>query len=205
MFVIGLTGGIGTGKSEVSRILRGFGAEIIDTDQIGHEVYLPGTAGFREVVKNFGDEVVADNGTIDRHKLGAIVFDDPQRLSLLNAIDHPQIQERVDSKLIAAENLGVQVTVVESALLLDSYSLRETWANKINEVWLVTAQQKTAISRVQRRTGLDKEAIHARIRSQITDDGRLKYADGVIDNNGTLGELRKTVSVLWKKRVPQSP
>ena len=86
-------------------MLRGFGAEIIDTDQIGHEVYLPGTAGFREVVKNFGDEVVADNGTIERHKLGAIVFDDPQRLSLLNAIVHPQIQERVDSKLIAAENL----------------------------------------------------------------------------------------------------
>ena len=106
MFVIGLTGGIGTGKSEVSRILRGFGAEIIDTDQIGHDVYLPGTAGFREVVENFGDEMVAADGTIDRHKLGGIVFADPQRLRLLNAIVHPQIQERVDRKLIAAENMG---------------------------------------------------------------------------------------------------
>ena len=202
MFVIGLTGGIGTGKSEVSRILRGFGAEIIDTDQLGHKVYLPGTAGFREVVEIFGDEVVAVDGTIDRHKLGATVFNDPQRLSLLNAIVHPQIQERVNRKLTSAENLGVPVTVVESALLVELYSLGQTWARRINEVWVVTAQQETAISRVQERSGLEEEAIHARIRSQITDDGRLKHADGVIDNNGTLEELRNTVTVLWKKRIP---
>ena len=204
MFVIGLTGGIGTGKSEVSKILRGFGAEILDTDQIGHDVYLPGTAGFREVVENFGDEMVAADGTIDRHKLGGIVFADPQRLSLLNAIVHPQIKERVDRKLIATENMGVHVTVVESALLVELYNLRETWTNTINEVWVVTAQQETAISRVQERSGLDEGAIHARIRSQITDGRRLKHADGVIDNNGTLEELRNTVAALWKKRGPQS-
>ena len=112
MYVIGLTGGIGTGKSVVAEILRERGALILDADRVGHEVYLPGRPAYEDIVAEFGQDVVAEDGTIDRKKLGPIVFGDPSKLARLNAITHPRMKEMMRARLAGAERAGTRVAVL---------------------------------------------------------------------------------------------
>jgi len=202
MFVIGLTGGIGTGKSSVSDVLRDLGAEVINADKVGHEVYLPSTPGWDEVVAAFGSEVVASDGTIDRRRLGTIAFSDPQALSRLNEIVHPLLRELLHERLDSLRERRVDVAVVEAALLVESIRAGAAWSTGFDEVWVVTAPEAVVIGRVHARTGLEEASIRARIASQVTDEERLRYADAVIDNNGTLVRLRDIVTTLWHQRVP---
>ena len=120
MYVIGLTGGIGTGKSVVAEILREQGAEILNADLVGHEAYLPGTPVYDDIVAEFGRDVVAEDGTIDRKKLGSIVFSSPDKLARLNAITHPRMKEMMREKLAEAERVGTRIAVLEAALLFDA-------------------------------------------------------------------------------------
>ncbi len=196
MRTIGVTGGIGVGKSAVVRILAELGATIIDADRVGHAVYAPGTPGFDQVVAAFGRDLVAADGTIDRKRLGAIVFGDPQQLARLNAIVHPLIRDAVAAQVAAARAARPPAIVVEAALLIEA-----RWDALVDEVWVVTARREVIEARLAAQRGMDAAAIAARMRAQLADADRLAHADVVIDNSASLPELRAEVERLWRARI----
>ena len=196
MFVIGLTGGIGTGKTEVSRILQGSGAEVISADELGHQAYKPGTDVWREVVNEYGDGILTPSEEIDRAKLGAMVFENRRALERLNAIVHPRILCTVRERLRSIGKQGVAVAVVEAAVLLEA-----SWESLADEVWVTVATEDLVLKRVASDRDLDADAVQARISSQMPHEERLKRADAVIENNGSLEELRRRVQELWRERV----
>ena len=193
MKVIGLTGGIGSGKSTVSRILAELGAVLIDADTVGHEAYQPGTETWKEVVAAFGQEVVAADGSIDRKKLGAIVFGDTAALERLNGIMYPRMHEMMADRIEEYRRQGVKVVVLEAAILLEA-----GWVSLVDEVWLTVASESAVVERAKERTGLPEEQIRSRIHSQLSNEERKKRASVVISNDGSLDELRAKVEELWE-------
>ena len=197
---LGVTGGIGSGKSAATEILAELGAAVVDADRVGHETYLPGTPGWDQVVAEFGREVIAADGSIDRKRLGAIVFADPARLARLNAIVHPLIRDTVAVRIAAERRTRrVPAVVVEAALLVEA-----KWDALVDEVWLITAQRAAVEQRLGAQRGLDRAAIAARMRAQLSDAERAARADVVIDNSGSLEALRAQLTVLWRERVLNS-
>ena len=196
MLVIGLTGGIGTGKTEVSRIVQELGAELINADQVGHEAYTPHSEAWQEVVKAFGDRVLAEGGEIDRRKLGAIVFADAEQLALLNGIMHPRMADIVRRKLGELEDAGIEVALVEAAVLFEA-----GWDSLVDEVWTTESPEDEVVARLQRRNGFEPEEIRKRIASQMSSGERSRRADEVINNTGDLGDLEASVRDLWKRKV----
>ena len=204
MFVIGLTGGIGTGKSEVSQLLGELGAEVIEADKVAHEAYEPGTPGWREVVEAFGEGVLDADGRIDRKRLGGIVFDDEQVRERLNGIIHPIVRRLLEERIATLEREGTGVAVIEVPLLVEAIKQQSRWTRLLDEIWVVTAPEDQAVARVRARSGLDEKAIMARIGSQATERERIEFADAVIDNGGSLEELRRQVTNLWRERAPHN-
>ena len=191
--VIGLTGGIGSGKSTVASMLAALGAHVIDADAVGHDVYRPGTEGFRQVVAAFGDDVVGADGAIDRRRLGARVFADPRELTRLNAIVHPlialEIRRRIADAVTAAPERPI---VVEAAIMIEA-----GW-RFFDRIWLVTASRETAIARVAASRGLSRAEIGRRIDAQMPEAERRKHAHLVIENDGSLDALRAQVEAAWR-------
>ena len=204
MFVIGLTGGIGTGKSEVSRLLGELGAEVIEADKVAHEAYEPGTPGWWEVVEAFGEGVLDADGRIDRKRLGDIVFDDEQARERLNGIIHPIVRRLLEERIAKLERKGTQVAVIEVPLLVEAIRQQSRWTRMLDEIWVVTAPEEQAVARVRARSSLDETAIRARIGSQATEKERIEFADAVIDNGGSLEGLRREVTNLWRERAPHN-
>ena len=196
MVVIGLTGGIGTGKSSVSRILAGLGAVIIDAALVGHEVYKPTNAVWKALTQIFGSEILLTNNQIDRQKLGNIVFNDPTAMAQLNAIMRPEIRNLLIERLEKALDQGGKVAVLDSATLIDA-----GWMTLTDEVWLVTAPKQIIIARLRERDGLSDDAITARLTSQLSNEEQLPHIDQLIENKGTLAELATAVKGLWTKRI----
>ena len=196
MFVIGLTGGIGTGKTQVSDMLEKLGAAIVNADLLGHQVYVPQSEGWREVVDAFGRDVLRPDGEIDRGKLGPIVFGDPDALQKLNAITHPKIYRLADESFKRLGEQGRDVAVLEAALLIEA-----KWTPLVDEVWVTTSPEDDVVRRIQERNGLDEEAVRSRISSQMPQEERAADADVVIDNAGDLKDLRSKVQKLWDTRV----
>lgn len=196
MIVIGLTGGIGTGKSEVSDILKRLGAEVIDADCVGHEVYETGTDVYGTLVDSFGPEVVGPDGEIDRVALGAIVFGDPEALARLNALVHPRMREMILGRLRAMDGSGLDVAVVEAAILLDV-----GWDDLVDEIWMVEASRDAVLQRLSGRFENDEKDIKARIRAQMPQELRREAASTIIKNDGTLEELRDQVENVFKTRI----
>ncbi|TMA56062.1 MAG: dephospho-CoA kinase [Deltaproteobacteria bacterium] len=191
--VVGLTGGIGSGKSTVAAILAELGARVIDADRIGHEVYGPGTEGHASVVQAFGPRVVAPDGTIDRRALGAIVFHDPGALARLNAIVHPLIAAEIQRRVAAARaEPGAPPIVIEAAILIEA-----GW-RFFDRIWAVIAPREAAFDRVVADRGLSREDIERRMAAQATDEDRRRVAHLVIENDGTRGELRLRVEAAWR-------
>ncbi len=193
MKVIGLTGGIGSGKSTVSQFLAELGAVIIDADRVGHEAFKPDTELWREVVAAFGRQVLASDGSIDREKLGEIVFGNPESLSRLNQIMHPLMYDMVKAQIEEYRRQGVDVVVLEAPLLIEA-----GWTSLVDEVWVTVAAESTVLRRLKERVGLSHQQALARIRSQLPSDERVKDADVVIDNDCSLGELKAKVKELWR-------
>ena len=196
MLSIGLTGGIGTGKSLVSNLLNDLGATVVNADLLGHEAYLPGTAGFDMVVDAFGDQIVGEDGTVDRKKLGPIVFSSPQNMSKLNAIMHPLIRDMIQGQLEEYSSNGTDVVVVEAAVLIEA-----GWQDLFDEVWVVTSDKETVIERLKDRNSLSREDAIARIESQMSNDERVGHSNVVISNDGTTDELADGVEQIWNTRV----
>jgi dephospho-CoA kinase len=195
MRVIGLTGGIGSGKSTVARILAELGAEVISADLVGHEVYRPGTPGFEQVTAAFGREVVGEDGTVDRRKLGGIVFASPAALAELNRIVHPLIAEAVRQRIEHRRSEGGQrPIVIEAAVLIEA-----NWVPLVDEVWVVRASPEAVVERIATERGLAAAQIRARIESQIDDEERRSHADVVIENTAGLDDLRARVEAAWQR------
>lgn len=194
MHVIGLTGGIGSGKSTVADILQQQGATVVSADLTGHEVYQPGRPAWQEIVDAFGREVVAPDGTIDRKKLGAIVFSDPKELKRLNAITHPRMKGMMREKLQALRQQGVPVAVLEAALLLDA-----GWDDLADEIWVTVAPEQVAARRTSERSGISEAQALERIRAQMSNEERKKRANVVIDTDCSMEETRSRAIAEWEK------
>ncbi len=195
MTVIGLTGGIGSGKSTVAALFAEHGARVIDADKIGHDVYRPGTPGWEQVVAVFGRTIVAPDGSIDRAALGRRVFADPAALATLNQIVHPLIGLEIQTRLEAARQADDRrPVVIEAALLLDA-----GWRSLADVVVVVVAPRAAVIERVERQRGLTAADIETRMAAQIGDEQRRALADIVIENGGTLDDLRATVHAVWAR------
>ena len=193
MKVIGLTGGIGSGKSTVSHFLAELGAVIVDADRVGHEAFKPDTDVWREVVTAFGRQILTPDGDIDREKLGETVFANPESLLRLNQIMHPRIFEMVKARLEEYRRQGVRVVVLEAPLLIEA-----GWASLVDQVWVTVASESTILGRLKQRAGLPEQQSLARIHSQLPSEERLKHADVVIDNDCSLNELKAKVRELWQ-------
>ncbi|MDD5338233.1 MAG: dephospho-CoA kinase [Dehalococcoidales bacterium] len=194
MKIIGLTGGIGSGKSAVARFLKDFGAEVIDLDIVGNDVIIKGKPAYQKLVQEFRQSILDNNKEIDRVKLSKIVFNDHTALEKLNDIVHPEIDKIVVEKAEDSLHRGLKVLVVEAALILEANK-----ALQYSEIWVVVATPETALGRIIHRPNYDETEARARISSQTTNDERIKRADVVINNDGTLNELKARVKIEWNK------
>jgi dephospho-CoA kinase len=191
VLLIGLTGGIGSGKSTVARLLERRGAAVIDADQLAREAVEKGTPGFDRVVEAFGPDVVAPGGDLDRSALAARIFADPQQRSTLEAIVHPEVARRVGDRVDTYR--GTDRVVVYVTPLLVELGL----APAFDVVIVVTASPHLRVSRVASDRGLSPDEVRRRMAAQATDEQRAEVADVLIDNDGSLAELEPQVDRLW--------
>jgi len=194
MFVIGLTGGILSGKSTVSSMLAQKGAMIIDADKVGHDVYSPQSDAWQLLVDTFGEWILKKNGEIDRRRLSDIVFNDPASLTLLNEIMHPRMRDVITRRLNELRSQGVKLVVLEAAILIEA-----NWTDLVDEVWVTVAPEEEIIKRLQNRAGLTVEQALARIRSQLPTEDKVKHATEIIDTNCPLPDVNFRVLELWDK------
>ena len=194
MLTIGVMGGIGSGKSTVTKMLAELGAPVIDADKVGHAIYAPDGPAYADMIEAFGEGILAPDRTIDRKKLGPIVFADAAALKRLNSIVHPKMfvrmREMIEEMRAAGERKPI---VVEAAILVEA-----NWQPLFNEIWLVVAGRERVIERIERDRGMGREQTEARIKAQLSDDERRKHATTVITNDGTIDELRTKVGQLWE-------
>ncbi len=188
---VGLTGGIGSGKSTVARLLAERGAVVVDADQLAREAVQPGTEGLARVVAEFGDQVLAADGSLDRRRLGAIVFADPERRSALEAIVHPYVGRRTE-ELMAAAPAGA-VLVYDVPLLVEKGLQAE-----YDLVVVVDADDNIRLRRLMQRSEMSEADAAARIAAQASRDDRLEVADVVVVNDGDLAQLEARVDLLWR-------
>ena len=198
MLVIGLTGGIGTGKSEAARHLVALGAELIDADVVGHEAYRPHAEAWRRVVEAFGEGILGPDKEIDRRSLGAIVFSDPEQLARLNGIMHPLMAGMVQERIDTYREEGAGVVVVEAALLFEA-----GWNSLVQEVWVTDSSVDVVVQRLAQRNGMSEDEARRRVSSQMSRDERLDRADFVIDNSGDVEGMQKAIDELWATRVKE--
>ncbi|OPG11432.1 dephospho-CoA kinase [Microbispora sp. GKU 823] len=191
MLKVGLTGGIGSGKSEVSRRLAARGAVVVDADKIAREVVEPGTPGLAEIVEAFGEDVLRPDGTLDRERLGAIVFADAEKLKVLNGIVHPKVGER--SEQLQREAPDDAVVVYDVPLLAEN-----NLAALYDVVIVVDTPDEVRLERLLRFRGMPEADARARIAAQASREDRLRIADIVIRNEGSLDDLDAQVDKVWQ-------
>ncbi len=196
MRVIGLTGGIGTGKSQVALILEELGAVVVNADLLGHQAYLPKTEAWQQIVDAFGPEVVGPEGEIDRKRLGGIVFSDPRAKARLDAIAWPQIAKLAQQQLETLRKEETDTIILEAAVLVEA-----GWDFLVDEVWVTHAPRDLVRQRLKLRDGLTMEEIDRRIEAQIPFEERLKEGYVPIENASTLEALRDRVQTLWRRLI----
>tara|TARA_B100000315_G_scaffold258828_1_gene312344 strand:+ start:915 stop:1502 length:588 start_codon:yes stop_codon:yes gene_type:complete len=194
MKIIGLTGGIGSGKSTVAGFLAELGALIIDADKVGREVLKPGTKIWQQVVATFGGQILTPDGEINRKKLASLVFGSPGRLELLSRLMHPEIYKRIKAQLLEYRRQQDSVVILEAPLLVEA-----GWTELVDEVWVITASETTVLERLKQQLGLSQKESLARIRSQLPARERAKHADVVLNTELGLDELRTKVKKLWQR------
>ena len=197
MEIIGLTGGIGSGKSTVAKIFSRLGAKVIDADEIAREIVEPGEAAWQRLVSEFGKEILNDDKTLNRSLLAKVVFEDPTKRASLNGIMHPEIQKEIMSRIHKYRSESKDkagVVIVEAALLAEKKGLLKL----IDILILVSVDERLRINRIKKRDGLSSEEILLRIRSQMSDDEKASLTDLVIDNTGSIEQTELQVKKIWK-------
>ncbi|MBG6108125.1 dephospho-CoA kinase [Frigoribacterium sp. CG_9.8] len=196
MYLIGLTGGIASGKSVVAKRLAELGATVVDADQVARDVVAPGTPGLAAIARRFGSRVVAADGSLDRTSLGKLIFTDPDARLALNAITHPAIRRRSAELFVDAECADPHAVVIYDVPLLIEASA-EPGYHKFDLVVVVDASSETRLVRLVQLRGHTREEAQQRLNSQATDSERLAIADVVIDSNGTVEETIAQAEALW--------
>jgi dephospho-CoA kinase len=186
--IIGVTGGIGSGKSTVSKILSEFGAYIIDADVIAREVVRKGENALVELKDNFGDEIIFENGELNRKRLAEVAFSDKEKLKLLNNITHKYVTKRIEEEIAQARSRGLSLVVLDVPI-----PIKEGFLDVVDEVWVVSADMEIKISRVIERSGYTYNETVNRISSQMKDEDYCRVAHRIIINNDGLTELREIV------------
>ena len=194
MIVAGLTGGICSGKSTVTAMVRGLGATVIDADQVAHELVEPDQPLFEAVASAFGREVVGTDGRIDRGRLGAIVFADPKVRRRLEELLHPAIIQECERRIRQAQLSGAAVCLVDAALLIES-----GWHTRCDVVILVEASEAVRLDRLIRSRGLSRDDAMLRIRSQMPQQEKRRHAQYIIENDGPLQETARQVQAVWEQ------
>lgn len=191
--IIGLTGGIASGKSTVAQALGDRGAYIIDADKLGHTAYLAGSGAFDQVVAAFGSDVVAADGEIDRRKLGGKVFGNEAALKQLTDIVWPAIRAMAEKEIANAQRTAPErIVVLEAAVLIEA-----DWLDLADQIWVTVVEPAVAIERACARDNLSADAVQTRLDAQLSNDERKSYADHVIDNSSDQAHLLAQVESLW--------
>jgi len=193
VFVIGLTGGIGTGKTEVTHVLRELGAVVIESDKVAHLSYRPGTDAYDEIIDQFGKEVLDDSGVIDRGKLGGLVFAGPDLRVQLEKIVWPAVRSWITERLIQEKERGTKIIVIEVPKLFEA-----GWDDLADAIWTVEAPSAAIAQRVNVRSNLSETETNARVQAQITRAERAERADLLIENSAELADLRERITNLWR-------
>jgi dephospho-CoA kinase len=195
MLLVGLTGGVATGKSTVSRILEGEGAALIDADQIARELVRPGTPAFLELVQAFGKNILREDGAMDRKKLAARIFSDPQQRKILNRILHPRIDEEIRRRIeeIVKRDPGA-IIIIDAALLIEAGN-----HEKMDKVIVVTSKAEQQIQRLKDRDGLAPEEARKIFASQMPQEEKVTLADYVLRNEGSLEETEKRTREVFRE------
>ncbi len=189
-----MTGGIASGKSTVSRMLADMGVPVIDADVIAREVVVPGSAALKSIVETFGEETLTDGRSLNRARLGEIVFSDPSKKKILERILHPEIIAEQDRRLREIELAGrVHVAVVDAALMIESGSWK-----RFDLIVVVDCDESQQVSRLCRRNGMEEAQAMRRVKAQMRLSEKVKYADRVINNRGSVDDTRKQVEELMK-------
>jgi len=194
MYVVGLTGGIASGKSAVSGILRKLGACIVDADQLAREIVEPGQPAWKEIVDYFGKDIVLPNGHLNRKRLGNIVFNSPSDRNVLNKITHEKILNKMREAIRDIEKTGRKIVVLDVPLLIEA-----GFDNLVNEVWVVYVDEPLQLKRLQKRDQLTLEEAKARIQSQMPLCDKLRYTTIIINNEGDLAATACQVELEWKR------
>jgi phosphopantetheine adenylyltransferase/dephospho-CoA kinase len=191
--IIGLTGGIASGKSTAASTLADWGAHVIDADKLGHRAYLRGTAAFDAVIAAFGEDTIGEDGEVDRRVLGGKVFGNPDKLKQLTDIAWPAIRELARQEIEKVrQDSPEQVVVLEAAVLLEA-----GWQDLVDQIWVVVVDPEVAIARASARDGVDAAAVQARIDAQMSNAERIGAADRVIDNSGDAEQLTASLKAAW--------
>ncbi len=192
--IIGLTGGIASGKSTVATTLQSWGAYVIDADKLGHRAYVKGTDAFHKVVAQFGEDIVGADGEVDRRALGAKVFGEGGSLKQLTDIVWPAIYDMAAAEIKQSlDNNPNTVVVLEAAVLIEA-----GWQSLVDEIWVTTVDPSTAIERASARDGVDADAVQARIDAQLSNAERTAEAAVVIDNSADEPQLLAQLENHWK-------
>jgi len=194
MVVIGLTGNLGTGKTEVAQMLAELGAMVINADELGHELLQYHTQAYTKILATFGKSILKQNREIDRKKLSRLVFKDAAALNKLNLIMHPRIYEMVIQKIEEHRQAGARVVVLEAALLIEA-----GWKPLLDQLWVTTAPETTIARRLKKSRGLSEEQVMSRLQAQMPQKEKMKQADVVINTDCSLEELKSRVTELWHK------
>ena len=196
MRVLGLTGGIGSGKSMVTQMFAQLGAAVIDADQLAREVVEPGQPALREIAAAFGPDVLLPDGRLDRPKLAGIIFADPAERAKLDAITHPRIRARMDAE-VKARRSGPGVLIVDIPLLYENDR-----SNSVERVIVVWVDPQTQLRRIRQRDGLSAQAANQRIAAQMPLDSKRARADHVIDNSGSREDTQRQVEAIYRLYAP---
>lgn len=196
MRIIGLTGGIASGKSSVARLLEERGVPVIDADQLAREAVLPGSPALERIVAAFGREVIRDDGTLDRKRLGALVFADADKRRQLENILHPEIRRLGEEQIERAAVAGQRVLVYMAPLLIEAGA-----ADRVDEIWVVTVRPEIQLQRLMARDGIDRAAAQRIIDSQMPLAEKAAHGRVLIDNSGTPQETRQLLADIWKKEM----
>jgi len=192
MIIIGLTGGILSGKSTVAGMLEGLGAAVIDADKVGHECYRPHTEGWDKVIAVFGKDILGAGDEIDRAKLSQLVFEDATALHKLNNIMHPIIRKSVENEIQQFAEQGADVVVVEAPVFLEA-----GWDDLVDQIWVTAVPEEMAAQRFSERSGLSEQEAIRRIKAQMSNQERIKHADRVIDTSRSIEQTKSDVQKLW--------
>jgi dephospho-CoA kinase len=199
MRVIGLTGGIASGKSSVARLLEAQGITVIDADRLARDAVLPGTDTLKEIVARFGPGILGSDGFLDRTALAGKVFADPAARKRLEEITHPAIKSLAEKRLSELRDAGIPVVVYMAPLLIEAGA-----TDRVDEIWVVYVDRESQLQRLMARDGITREGAEQRLAAQMPMEEKVRYGSVVIDNCGTPEDLAARVAELCRKEFPGS-